>query len=365
MDVGFVDPGTPWPCIPFGTWRLWDANVTWKDLEPQRGVWDFSRLDALVERAQEHKVEVILPLALTPRWASQRPNEASSYTSGAAAPPVNIDDWIDYVGMVTARYKGRVTNYEMWNEVNVPGTWTGTAAQIVGLQEAAYKTIKSVDPDAKLISANLTGSNGLPMLKQLLDLGYENSADVIGYHFYVFADPPEEIATLFPQIASQMVEHGVGKPVWNTEAGWLAGSTFPSEDEAAAVAVRAMLVARSSGIERFVWYEWDNHCCVALYMTEADNTTPTRAALAYANLQKWLVGNKLGACGADRSGTWSCELEFSDGRHGLILWNPKGSVMVDRKLDWTPDEVEDMYGGSVPAHEAHVRVGANPVMLCE
>lgn len=66
MHVGFVTPGTPWPAVPFGTWRLWDANVTWKDLEPQKGVWDFSKLDAFVALAQQHKVDIILPLALTP-----------------------------------------------------------------------------------------------------------------------------------------------------------------------------------------------------------------------------------------------------------------------------------------------------------
>jgi hypothetical protein len=199
----------------------------------------------------------------------------------------------------------------------------------------------------------------------LLGLGYANSADIIGYHFYVSPGQPEAIATLYSQVFSLLNEHGVKKPIWNTETGWLPGSTFSSEDQAAAVAVRALLIGRASGIERFLWYEWDNHCCVSLYMTEANNTTPTRAALAYANLQKWLVGNKLGACGADGDGTWSCDLLFSDGRHGLILWNPSRNTTVNRRLDWTPAEVEDMYGNSASPHDAHLRVGPEPVMLCE
>lgn len=365
MHVGFVDPGTPWPCVPFGTWRLWDANVTWKDLEPGKGVWDFSHLDALVAQGQEHGVDMILPLAMTPQWASQRPNEASAYAPGAAAPPINIQDWIDYVAAVTARYKVKIAYYEMWNEMNLPETWTGTPAEIVSLQQAAYATIKRIDPDAKLISANLTASSGLPLLKQLLDLGYANSADIIGYHFYVFPSPPEAIATLFSQIDSLLEQHGVSKSVWNTETGWLKPSTMTSDDESAAYVVRALLVGRASGIERFLWYEWDNHCCVSLDMTEADNTTPTQAALAYANLQKWLVGNTLGSCAADGDGTWSCDLQFSDGRRGLILWNPGKNVTVDRRLSWTPKEVEDMYGGSTPTSSTQLRVGQEPVMLCE
>ena len=364
MHVGFVNPGTPWPVVSFGTWRLWDAEVTWKDLEPSKGVWNFTRLDALVALAQQHQVDVILTLALTPQWASERPNEPSAYTPGAAAPPADIDDWIDYVQTVAMRYKGRIAYYEMWNELNCAPTWTGTAAQIVSLQQAAYTTIKSIDPDAKLISANLTGASGIPLLRQLLDLGYASSADIIGYHFYVTPDQPEAIAALFTRISSLLDRYGVNKPIWNTETGWMAPSTF-TQDQAAAVAVRALLVGRSSGIERFLWYEWDNHCCVTLYMTEADNATPTRAALAYANLQNWLVGNVLAPCTADGHGTWSCNLQFSDGRRGLILWNPTGNTAVNLDLNWTPAELEDMYGNCVPAPGAHFSVGQDPVLLRE
>ena len=365
MHVGFVDPGTPWPAVSFGTWRLWDANVTWKDLEPQKGEWDFSRLDSLVALAQQHNVDVILPLALTPQWASQRPHERSAYTPGAAAPPSDINDWIDYVKTVTTRYKGRIAYYEMWNEMNVTATWTGTAAEIVSMQQAAYTTIKSVDPDAKLISANLTTENGLPLLRKLLNLGYANSADIIGYHFYVTPSQPEEIATLFSQINSQLGQYGVKKPIWNTETGWMSPMKFTNEDVAAAVAVRALLVGRSAGIERFLWYEWDNHCCVTLFMTEADNATPSHAARAYANLQKWLVGNVMAPCKADGHDTWSCALQFSDGRHGLILWNPNGSATVSPKLSWTPTTVEDMYGNCSQASGTLLTIGREPVLLRE
>ena len=364
MHVGFVNPGTPWPVVPFGTWRLWDANVTWKDLEPRKGTWDFSLLDALIGLAKEHKVDVILPLALTPQWASKRPNEPSSYTPGAAAPPADIRDWIDYVRAIAARYKGKIAYYEIWNEVNFSVTWTGTAEEIVSLQQAAFTAIKSIDPDAQVISANLAASSGIPRLRQLLELGYANSADIIGYHFYVSPGPPEAIAPLVSKVSSLLSLYGVQKPIWNTETGWLHPSTFASEDQAAAFAVRALLVGRSFGIERFLWYEWDNHCCVSLFMTESDNRTPTRAALAYANLQQWLIGNALSPCEASVDETWSCRLQFADGRHGLILWNPKRKAAVNMHLSWTPTEVEDMYGNSTPAIGA-LRVGQEPVMLCE
>jgi len=365
MHVGFISPGTPWPAAPFGTWRLWDANVTWKDLEPARGTWDFSRLDSLVALAQQHDTDVILPLALTPGWASQRPDESSAYTPGAAAPPANMQDWIDYVRAVSARYKRRIAYYEIWNEVNSRATWTGTPTQIAAMQRVAYSVIKSTDPSAKVISANLATSGGIPMLQQLLDLGYANTADIIGYHLYVCPSQPETIASLAAEVSSLLGHYGVNKPIWNTETGWLPPSTFANDDQAAGIVIRALLVARSAGVERFIWYAWDNHCCVSLFMTEADNATPTRAALAYANLQTWLVGSTLEPCAPDGSGTWSCQLRFADGRHGLILWNPNRPITVKAKLTWVPSEIEDIYGGEAPAPSTSVAVGQNPIMLCE
>lgn len=364
MHITNAVDGTPWPVASFGTWRLWDAYVTWKDLEPSKGQWNFTKLDALVSLAEQHNVDVILPLALTPQWASARPNEPSAYTAGAAAEPASIQDWIDYVQAVTTRYKGKIAYYEIWNEANSTNMWSGTPAQLVALQQAAYSVIKSTDPNAELISANITESCGLSYMEKLLDLGYANSADIIGYHFYVSPSAPEAIAPLASEIESLLALYGVNKPVWDTETGWLPGSVFLNEDQQAAVAVRALLVANSSGISRFVWYAWDNHCCVTLFMTETDNTTPTHAALAYANLQKWLVGNTLSSC-TQVSGVWSCGLQFANGVQGMILWNPSGTVMVNESLNWTPAVVEDMYGNDTPMTGKSLTVGADPVLIHE
>ena len=242
MHITNAAGGTPWPVVPFGTWRLWDAYVTWKDIEPSKATWNFTKLDALVSLAEQHNVEVVLPLALTPQWASARPNEPSAYTPGAAAEPSSIQDWIDYVQAVTTRYKGKIAYYEMWNEANLTATWTGTPAELVVLQQAAYSVIKSNDPNAQLISANLVSDSGLPYMENLLKLGYAGSADIIGYHLYVSPKMPEAIAPLATKIFSLLKQYGVSKPVWNTETGWLPGCTFASEDQQAAVAVRALLV---------------------------------------------------------------------------------------------------------------------------
>ena len=116
-----------WPAA-FGAWRLWDARVAWPNLEPNPGQWRFDALDEYVEMAREHRVEILLPLGMSPSWASARPSEVSSYSPGATAEPADLQRWRDYVRTVAQRYKGRVRHYEIWNEPNLRSFYTGSTA---------------------------------------------------------------------------------------------------------------------------------------------------------------------------------------------------------------------------------------------
>src|SRR5438552_10424176 len=123
----------PWPLAPFGTWRLWDANVVWPWLELKKGEWHFQSLDALVDLADQHSIEILLPLGRSPTWASARPADPPAWVPGYAAEPRDIEDWRNYVRTVVARYKGRVHYYEIWNEPNVRAFYTGTVQTMVDL----------------------------------------------------------------------------------------------------------------------------------------------------------------------------------------------------------------------------------------
>ena len=79
LHIHRADTTTSWPITRFGSWRLWDAKVAWPYLEPERGHWDFRRLDRIVATAELNHVEVLLPLGLSPKWASARPQERSAY----------------------------------------------------------------------------------------------------------------------------------------------------------------------------------------------------------------------------------------------------------------------------------------------
>jgi hypothetical protein len=366
-SAGPVRPNAPaptWPDIPFGAWRLWDAGVAWSELEPQKGVWHFDRLDSAVELASTHGVEVLLTLGLTPDWASSRPNEASGYKFGNAAPPKNMVDWDDYVRTVATRFKGRIRAYEIWNEPNLKVNFTGDAATMAEMTKRAAAILKQIDPSCIVISASVTGRYGLQWLDSYFSYGIGDSVDVIGYHLYVTPDPPEQMLPLAAAVKRTMAAHGLAaKPLWNTESGWAKPKVFASPEEAAAYLSRAFILNWYGGVKRFYWYAWDNYWWVTLYTTDPATRHQAFAALAYATTEGWMVGAVLRSCDADSQDIWSCRLDRG-GISSWIVWRPEGPIRYQlaqtlRSVHQTPG----LDGSRSPIRQGMVMVGISPQLL--
>ncbi|RMH74471.1 MAG: hypothetical protein D6680_14605 [Cyanobacteria bacterium J007] len=347
-------PQTPWPAISFHTWRLWDAYVAWPDLEPEPGEWNFEILDRYVEMARDRDVEILLPLGLSPTWASARPQEGSGYrpSGGWAAEPRNLEDWRNYVRTVATHYKGKIHYYEIWNEPNEGGFYSGSVAQMVVLAREAYQILKAIDPTIQVVSPAATGGStteslryGPDWLKEYLEQGGGDYADIIGYHFYVTPQPPEGMLPLIARVQEVMREHGVGdKPLWNTESGWAQPKTFSSPQEAVGYVGRSHILQWVAGVSRFYWYAWDNHAWIALGMVEADDRTLTEAAIAYREIQDWLIGARLPSCEVDVEQNWVCALTQKDGDRSWIVWNQETTKTFEIPPSWAVSHARDLEG---------------------
>src|SRR5437764_14659364 len=65
-----------WPKVPVGSFRIVGdqvPNVSWADLEPSRGHYDWAKLDALVDHIKPHDVDIVYAFRQIPPWASSRP----------------------------------------------------------------------------------------------------------------------------------------------------------------------------------------------------------------------------------------------------------------------------------------------------
>lgn len=378
LHIHEADGTTPWPSVPFGSWRLWDALVNWPQIEPDRNRWDFRRLDHYEKLAQKHDVQLLVPLGLSPPWASARPTEPSAYGPGKAAEPRNLADWRRYVEVVARRYRGRIRSYEIWNEPDLPNFFSGSPEDMFLLAREAFVIIKRIDPEAILVSPSATGGDdGIRWLDRYLSLGGGQYADVIGYHLYVSPQPPEAALPVIRKVQQLMAKHSLSKPLWNTEAGWVMANReakadptevgFDSkieplaEDMGAAYVSRSLILVWAAGVERNYWYAWDNR---AMGLIEPKSKSLKPAARAYAQTARWLIGSAMDSCRTAQGGIWICALVESDGTRSHLVWRTTDSLRWAVPVAWGAVDCQALDGSRCAAGKPTViDVGPAPVLL--
>jgi Cellulase (glycosyl hydrolase family 5) len=364
FGMHFVAGNTPWPNVPVGSWRLWDTSTRWPDIEPSKGHWNFNGLDKAIGFAQQHDTDVLLTLAVTPQWASAHPDLKSGWQQpGLTSEPTGMDDWRAFVTQVATRYKGRIHGYEIWNEPNLKQYWMGNTDQLIALTREAYNAVKAVDPNALIVSPAATTSGGIGWLDEFLHKGGGQYVDVIGYHFYVFPQPPEAMADLIQRVKQTMQKNGVGnKPLWGTEIGWAEPKPFPSDEMGAAYVARAYTISWAAGVSRLYWYAWDNHKWAALQTTEPDNQTLKPAGRADGIIQQWMSGARMDWCNKGDDNTWNCQLE-RNGAKEWIVWNASGTKGFSVPSSWHATAITPLLGQPQPLSGSKVQIGPTPALV--
>jgi len=362
MHIHHAAEATEWPAVPFAEWRLCDAGVAWPQLEPERGKWNFALLDRYTQLAREHHVEILLTLGLTPTWASSRPQDPSAYSKGNAAGPQQLADWQEYVRTVATRYKGVIHSYEIWNEPNEKGTFTGGVSDMVELSRVAYQTLKSVDPTITVVSPSATADPGVRWLDEFLRLGGCRYSDVIGYHFYVTPEPPERVISLIQRVQASVRSHSCeNKALWNTESGWAKPKHFNSDEEAAGYLMRSYILNWLLGVQRLYWYAWDNHNWSTLDLTSPSENKMTSVGTAYGVIHAWMLGAVLRSCKRERPGVWTCQLD-----HGAttsrIMWSEAGTTSFTAPAAWRVRRTTS-WTGQVSVSPSALSIGPAPLLL--
>jgi len=339
--------------LSYGSLRLWDAGVTWPDIETSPGVYDWSRLDALVSAAQEHGVEVTLVLAMTP----------SFYGPASTLPPTDLSAYADYVRAVMTRYRDfngerGIAAYEVWNEGNVPTFWTGTPAQLAQLTRIVWQTRQQVDPGATVVgpsfAVRLAGQRqwlsdytsqqvgGRPVWR------YYDATGLSLYPKATYGDRiggPEDAMALLVEARRHLAAAGApaDQPIWGTEVNYgvtsdASAATPISNRRQVANVIRTYLLGAAQGLQRMFWYRYDwglvpgGTLGNTLLATPGSYNEVTPAGDAVVTAQAWMKGRLVGRhgqapCHQDVKGTFTCLVKHAGGVR-TILWNPRHRVRV-------------------------------------
>lgn len=287
--------------------------------------------------------------------------------------PKEIQDWRDYVQAVAARYKGRIHEYEIWNEPSNRHFFTGSVNEMLLLTKEACDILKKIDPSNVVVSPSALEARGVPWLEEFLRKGGGNCIDVLAYHFYVSPRGPEAMLPVIEEVKALMTKYGIAsKPLWNTETGWLIqnskGIVKPwgpfrrvlTSSEARDYIARCYILNWPSGVQRFYWYSWDNP---GFGIAERNAKVLKPAAHAFEQIETWLVGATIQSCSADAQGSWTCQLQ----RNGVpqwIVWNPSGNSRFRSPASWSVKRWTTLDGrtGHITANGA-LTVNASPELL--
>ena len=312
-----------------GSWRLWDARVAWRYLADKGPTIDFRPLDQLVSLARERRIDLLYTLGATPTWASARPQEKGPYGPGSAAEPRAAEDLNDFVRRVARRYKGQISNYEIWNEPN-GGFFTGSVQSLVDISCSAASVLKSIDPQITVVSPSVVGGypNNLQWLDDFLAHGGARCVDVIAHHIYAAHSTPESMLGTLRGVQKILTKYHVAdKPLWNTESGWrldLGPSKAPAIDPhwpkidavlSPAYVARALLIGWAGGLQRYYWYSWD-HLDMGFLQVDGQASP---SATAYLAMEGWMRGAVVHEC-ASKGVVWQCTLT-RDGATYFIVWS--------------------------------------------
>jgi hypothetical protein len=383
LHIHRLESTTPWPQVSFRSWSLVDALVNWRDLQPEKDRWNFAFLDGYVRQAKRHHVDLLLPLAFTPQWASARPADPGPYGPGTGCEPLKMEEWNAYIRSIARRYKGQIKYYEVWDEPNEKLYFSGTREKLFELVSSAKGVLRQVDSGAQMVSPGVVG-NSFDWLDAFLGTGGASQVDIIGYHFYTpvgsqdkTEQRPESMIPAVKKVKAIMAKHGIAsKPLWNTGIGyWNVNSDGTPEtmngvdskwirlkrEQAAAWVSRTFIIGWALGLERVFWYAWDNE---NMGLIEPGTKALKPAAKAYQTTYDWLVGATMSYCRNDGNSQWACELKRG-ARTAWLVWSTKGEMEAKLPVGSKVREYQTLQGETHPIRNQGqaITIGEQPVLL--
>lgn len=234
--------------------QLGVANVRiefpWPLIEPQRGVFDWTRADAIVLAAGSHNVQLQPVLVYTPPWSN---------AGGMTQAPGN-GDFAGFVAAVVGRYHMSIHDWEMWNEPDGPTYWkSDEQAYVSTILIPGYQAAKSADPQAQVILGGPAYVDP-QWLDGVYSLGGGNSFDIMAWHDYQGGDFVLNDARAIEGILSA---HGQSsKPIWLGEYGAQENTIADPNQQ---TLLRQVLTATGSPIAVAQWYnlrdDYAMGCC--------------------------------------------------------------------------------------------------------
>ncbi|PYX48135.1 MAG: hypothetical protein DMG79_12560, partial [Acidobacteria bacterium] len=427
--------GTPFgaTAISHGIGRLCDTpGAEWSFVQtsacgtsPCPGSFNWTTVDNTLSLMQTNGVYTAqIPLSRTPNFASSNAaNTSCNYyktngSGGAAAgqcdPPKDLNSdgtglnqyWRDWVAAYASHVNAagytnthaRVAYWEIWNEPDSAGFWTGSMDQLIRMQEDAYCIIKGgsftvratgesctqvrsavksvavsgpIDSTALILMPSYHAQPTSIQLAQAFlyctgpsigahcHTGGHSTTDLINFHTKPGSNYPTTMESVMNSwtaaIKGFLQSAESSKPLFGTEggyapSGWI--SPYTTDLNQAAYIARFYIFSYYKGFANNVWYA---------YNTSINGLGSLAADTAYSQIYSGLVGATSLTCSVSANGTgdaaqpslYTCTFNRPDGTAAQWMWDTDNS---GQPAFWDTGAANNLecHNGTCPTHPQSV-----------
>jgi hypothetical protein len=179
----------------------------WDVIEPDcKGCYKWDATDAWRDEAKRTHRTIFASLAYVPAWA----NGGRPYHY----PPVNYQDWYDFVYATVSRYRDDIYLWGVWNEPNLDQYLKGADPKVYrSLVIMAHAAIRAANPQAMILGPDVSWHGVADGWLAAVMNDFGDLFDIVTVHWY--ADGPD-LAFMMDRLVRPV---SLGKNVWLSEVG--------------------------------------------------------------------------------------------------------------------------------------------------
>ncbi len=243
-------------------------RMSWAQMQPTPDRLDLKHYRAFDALQHNAGLRILQVFHDCPLWASSAltGNEESRIHSA----PANTMYAYNFFKRVAREFAEVCDYWEIWNEMDIPVFFLGTADEYAAILKASYLGINQGNPRAKVLLGSVTFGSGEitwggktyqddeadRYVEKIFENGGAEYFDIYNMHHYGSIDGlPGKIR----RNKRLMQRFGCFKPIWITEMGFtstarMTADVHPPERSQAETLVKSYCIAFSEGVEKFFYF---------------------------------------------------------------------------------------------------------------
>ncbi|MCS6776420.1 MAG: cellulase family glycosylhydrolase [Chloroherpetonaceae bacterium] len=224
-------------------------DFAWDQIERQKGVYDFTAYDRLLQALEPHGIRALFILDYG----------NALYQPGAPSTPEARAAFVRFVTAAVQRFRGRGILWEMWNEPNLAQFWqpSPNPDDYAALAEAVGRAIRATAPEEWYIGPAVSGMD-FAFLEKCFQKGLLRYWDAVSVHPYR-SMAPETVLPDYLRLRTLIDRYAPGGkqiPIISGEWGYSELYAGLDIEKQARYIVRQALTNLQAGIRVSIWYDW-------------------------------------------------------------------------------------------------------------